>query len=77
MDQTLGHQCRHHGVLAGTGLGLLRQDALERGRAAQASDMDGYAAALVNYRFLASAVWTTADANRTMEAAATGSGRSQ
>ena len=45
--------------------------------AAQAPDMDGYAAALVNYRFLASAVWTTAEANRAMEAAATGSGRSQ
>ncbi len=37
--------------------------------AAQAPDLDGYAAALVNYRFLASAVWTTAEASLAMEAA--------
>ena len=37
--------------------------------AAQAPDMDGYAAALVNFRFLASAVWTTAEASLAMEAA--------
>jgi nicotinamidase-related amidase len=30
--------------------------------AAQAGDLDGYAAALVNFRFLASKVWTTAEA---------------
>ena len=45
--------------------------------AAQAPGLDGYAAALVNYRFLASAVWTTAEASLAMEAAATGSGPSQ
>ena len=37
--------------------------------AAQAPGLDGYAAALVNYRFLASAVWTTAEASLAMEAA--------
>ncbi len=45
--------------------------------AAQAPGLDGYAAALVNYRFLASAVWTTAEASLAMEAAAKGSGGSQ
>ena len=35
--------------------------------AAQAGDLDGYAAALTNFRFLASAVWTTAEAVDTME----------
>jgi nicotinamidase-related amidase len=30
--------------------------------AAQVPDLDGYAAALTNFRFLASAVWTTGEA---------------
>ena len=38
--------------------------------AAQAPDLDGYAAALTNYRFLASALWTTAEATTAMEGAA-------
>ena len=37
--------------------------------AAQAPDLDGYAAALVNFRMLASTVWTTAQATSAMEAA--------
>jgi len=37
--------------------------------AAQAPDLDGYAAALVNFRMLASTVWTTAQATGAMEAA--------
>jgi hypothetical protein len=44
---------------------------------AQAPDLDGYAAALVNYRFLASAVRTTAEARIAIDAAAKASGRSQ
>ncbi len=35
--------------------------------AAQAPGMDGYAAALVNFRFLASTVWTTAQATDAMQ----------
>ena len=42
--------------------------------AAQAPDLDGYQAALVNFRFLANASWTTAEATGAMEAAAMGSG---
>jgi nicotinamidase-related amidase len=38
--------------------------------AAQAPGLDGYAAALTNYRLLASAVWTTAQAAAAMEGAA-------
>jgi nicotinamidase-related amidase len=38
--------------------------------AAQAPGLDGYAAALTNYRFLASAVWKTAQASASMEDAA-------
>jgi len=34
--------------------------------AAQAPDLDGYAAALTNYRFLASTVWTTEEATAAM-----------
>ena len=34
--------------------------------AAQAPELDGYAAALTNFRFLASALWTTEDANKAM-----------
>lgn len=41
--------------------------------AAQAPGLDGYAAALVNFRFLASTVWTTAEATRAMKAIAVGS----
>jgi hypothetical protein len=37
--------------------------------AAQAPDLDGYAAALVNFRFLANTVWTTAQTTAAMEAA--------
>lgn len=37
--------------------------------AAQAPDLDGYAAALVNFRFLANTVWTTAQATAAMEGA--------
>src|SRR6266851_6973208 len=37
--------------------------------AAQGLDLDGYAAALVNFRFLANTVWTTAQATSAMEAA--------
>ena len=44
--------------------------------AAQAPGLDGYAAALVNFRFLATAVWTTAEATEAMKAAA-GSQRSE
>jgi len=35
--------------------------------AAQTPDLDGYAAALVNFRFLANTVWTTAQATAAME----------
>ena len=38
--------------------------------AAQAPDLDGYAAALVNFRFLANTLWTTAEATSAMQAAA-------
>jgi nicotinamidase-related amidase len=38
--------------------------------AAQAPGLDGYAAALVNYRFLASTLWTTAEATGAMKAVA-------
>ena len=34
--------------------------------AAQTPDIDGYAAALTNFRFLASAVWTTEQAQAAM-----------
>ena len=34
--------------------------------AAQTPDIDGYAAALTNFRFLASTLWTTAEASRAM-----------
>ena len=34
--------------------------------AAQAPGLDGYAAAVTNFRFLASAVWTTAEATQAM-----------
>ncbi len=44
--------------------------------AAQTPDLDGYAAALVNFRFLANTVWTTAQATAAIEGA-TGSKRSQ
>lgn len=37
--------------------------------AAQAPDLDGYAAALVNFRFLANTVWTTAQTTAAMESA--------
>lgn len=37
--------------------------------AAQAPDLDGYAAALVNYRFLANAVWTTSQAVEAIQSA--------
>jgi len=37
--------------------------------AAQAPDLDGYAAAVVNFRFLANTVWTTAQATGAMDAA--------
>jgi nicotinamidase-related amidase len=40
--------------------------------AAQAPDLDGYAAALVNFRFLASAVWTTDQAASAMQGGASG-----
>ena len=39
--------------------------------AAQTPDIDGYAAALTNFRFLASTVWTTREATTAMTAAAT------
>lgn len=39
--------------------------------AAQTPDIDGYAAAVTNFRFLASTVWTTEQANAAMVAAAT------
>ncbi|MBI4167139.1 MAG: cysteine hydrolase [Acidobacteria bacterium] len=42
--------------------------------AAQAPDLDGYAAALTNYRFLASAVWTTAEATSAMQGISKGTG---
>ena len=46
--------------------------------AAQAPGLDGYQAALVNYRFLASTIWTTAQATGAIEAAtATKVGRSE
>ena len=38
--------------------------------AAQAPGLDGYAAALVNFRFLANTLWTTAEATGAMKAAA-------
>jgi nicotinamidase-related amidase len=41
--------------------------------AAQAPDLDGYAAALINFRFLASTVWTTAQATEAMTRSAGGS----
>lgn len=44
--------------------------------AAQAPALDGYAAALVNFRFLANTVWTTAQATAAMEGAKS-TGRSQ
>ena len=37
--------------------------------AAQAPELDGYAAALTNFRFLASAMWTTEDATKAMAGA--------
>ena len=37
--------------------------------AAQTSDIDGYAAALTNFRFLASTVWSTKEATTAMAAA--------
>ena len=37
--------------------------------AAQAPELDGYAAALTNFRFLASALWTTEDATKAMAGA--------
>jgi nicotinamidase-related amidase len=40
--------------------------------AAQTPEIDGYAAALTNFRFLASATWTTAQATEKMMAAAAG-----
>ena len=43
--------------------------------AAQAPGLDGYAAALVNFRFLASAIWTTEEATGAMKVAAKGAGR--
>jgi nicotinamidase-related amidase len=46
--------------------------------AAQAPGLDGYEAALVNYRFLASTIWTTTEATGAIEAAtATKVGRSE
>lgn len=46
--------------------------------AAQAPGLDGYAAALVNYRFLANTIWTTQQATDAIEAAtATKVGRSE
>ena len=41
--------------------------------AAQAPGLDGYAAALVNFRFLANTLWTTAEATDAMNAVATDS----
>lgn len=38
--------------------------------AAQTPDIDGYAAALTNFRFIANATWTTAEATSNIEAAA-------
>ena len=38
--------------------------------AAQTPDIDGYAAALVNFRFLANTVWTTSEASLAMKTAA-------
>ena len=38
--------------------------------AAQAPGLDGYAAALVNFRFLANTLWTTAEATDAMRAVA-------
>jgi nicotinamidase-related amidase len=35
--------------------------------AAQAPGLDGYAAALTNFRFLANAMWTTAEAKAAIE----------
>jgi nicotinamidase-related amidase len=40
--------------------------------AAQTPDIDGYAAALTNFRFLANTVWTTEQAKEAMKAAAEG-----
>jgi len=37
--------------------------------AAQAPELDGYAAALANFRFLASAMWTTEGATQAMAGA--------
>ena len=37
--------------------------------AAQTPEIDGYAAALTNFRFLANTVWTTAEASAAMKAA--------
>ena len=42
--------------------------------AAQTPEIDGYAAALTNFRFLASAMWTTAQATEKMKAAAAAGG---
>lgn len=42
--------------------------------AAQAPDLDGYAAALVNFRFLANTVWTTEQATAAIARATSGSG---
>ena len=38
--------------------------------AAQAPGLDGYAAALINFRFLANTLWTTAEATSAMKAVA-------
>ena len=38
--------------------------------AAQTPDIDGYAAALTNFRFLANTTWTTSQATLAMKAAA-------
>ena len=37
--------------------------------AAQVDEGDGYAAAVINYRFIANTVWTTKEAKQQMEAA--------
>jgi hypothetical protein len=42
--------------------------------AAQTPEIDGYAAALTNFRFLASAVWTTQQAVDAMSGTAVSSG---
>ena len=41
--------------------------------AAQTPDIDGYAAAVTNFRFLANTVWTTEEATAAMQVATTGS----